>query len=263
MPINPIHEGLLHSGKVLVIAGSENNATEHRLKISKAAVWDLGGGNIGQGKITRTPDLTWDVFCNGWAFFPDGRCLVIGGTSQYAPFTGEPRTTVFDPLTGKFCEMQNMAHGRWYATGIVLPDGRIMAFSGRNENGVVNNQVEFYTVGSGWSTPLTAPFSPNLYPWLHVLPDGRVFNSGGSPNSNMFNPATRDLDIKFCKNIYRLRQNLRKLRSAAASASELCCTRNDSRRWGTECHSDYRNHRLLQTYSRMGEDGSYAVRSPR
>ena len=69
MPINPIHVGLLHSGKVLVIAGSENNATEHRLKISKAAVWDLGGGNIGQGKITRTPDLTWDVFCNGWAFF--------------------------------------------------------------------------------------------------------------------------------------------------------------------------------------------------
>ena len=199
MPINPIHEGLLHSGKVLVIAGSENNATEHRLKISKAAVWDLGGGNIGQGKITRTPDLTWDVFCNGWAFFPDGRCLVIGGTSQYAPFTGEPRTTVFDPLTGKFCEMQNMAHGRWYATGIVLPDGRIMAFSGRNENGVVNNQVEFYTVGSGWSTPLTAPFSPNLYPWLHVLPDGRVFNSGGSPNSNMFNPATRTWTLNFAR----------------------------------------------------------------
>jgi hypothetical protein len=81
MPINPIHVGLLHTGKVLVVAGSENNPTEHKLQLSKAAVWDLGGGNITQGTITRTEDLTWDVFCNGWAFFRDGRCLIIGGTS--------------------------------------------------------------------------------------------------------------------------------------------------------------------------------------
>jgi hypothetical protein len=199
MPINPIHVGLMHTGKVLVVAGSENNPTEHKAKISKAAVWDLGGANITQGTITRTPDLTWDVFCNGWAFFPDGRCLVIGGTSQYDPFYGEPRTTVFDPLTEKFSQMQYMAHGRWYATGIVLPDGRIMAFSGYNETGVVNNTVEFYTVGSGWSSPFTAPFSPNLYPWLHVLPDGRVFNSGGSPYSNMFNPSSQTWTVNFAK----------------------------------------------------------------
>src|SRR6266403_1117156 len=189
MPINPIHVGLLHTGKVLVVAGSENDPTEHKQKLSKAAVWDLGGGNITQGKITRTRDLTWDVFCNGWAFFPDGRAMVIGGTAQYDPFYGDPRTTVFDPVTEKFSQMQYMAHGRWYATGIVLADGRIMAFSGLNETGVVDNQVEFYTVGSGWSSPLTATFNPVLYPWMHVLPDGRVFDSGFSPYSNMFNPS--------------------------------------------------------------------------
>jgi hypothetical protein len=199
MPINPIHMGLLHTGKVLIVAGSENNPTEHKLQLSKAAVWDLGGGNITQGTITRTEDLTWDVFCNGWAFFRDGRCLIIGGTSQYDPFYGEPRTTVFDPLIEKFSQMQYMANGRWYATGIVLPDARIMTFSGYNETGVVNNTVEFYTVGSGWSSPFTAPFSPNLYPWLHVLPDGRVFNSGGSPYSNMFNPSTETWTVNFAK----------------------------------------------------------------
>jgi hypothetical protein len=199
MPINPIHMGLLHTGKVLIVAGSENDPTKHKQKISKAAVWALGGGNITQGTITRTRDLTWDVFCNGWAFFPDGRCLVIGGTSQYDPFYGDPRTTVFDPLTETFSTMQYMAHGRWYATGIVLPDGRIMAFSGYNETGVIDNQVEFYTVGSGWSSPFTAPFSPNLYPWLHVLTDGRVFNSGGSAYSNMFNPSTQTWTVNFRK----------------------------------------------------------------
>src|SRR6266446_7364131 len=46
MPINPIHMGLLHTGKVLVVAGSENDPTELTQKISKAAVWNLGAGNI-------------------------------------------------------------------------------------------------------------------------------------------------------------------------------------------------------------------------
>jgi hypothetical protein len=199
MPINPIHLGLLHTGKVLIVAGSENNPTEHKLQLSKAAVWDLGGGNINLGTITRTEDLTWDVFCNGWAFFRDGRCLIIGGTSQYDPFYGESKTTVFDPLVEKFSQMQYMAHGRWYATGIVLPDARIMTFSGYTETGAVNNQVEFYTVGSGWSSPLTAPYSPNLYPWLHVLPDGCVFNSGASTNSNMFKPSTQTWMVNIAK----------------------------------------------------------------
>jgi hypothetical protein len=199
MPINPIHMGLLHTGKVLIVAGSENNPTEHKLQLSKAAVWDLGGGNISLGTITRTEDLTWDVFCNGWAFFRDGRCLIIGGTSQYDPFYGEPRTTVFDPLVEKFSQMQYMAHGRWYATGIVLPDSRIMTFSGYTETGAVNNQVEFYTVGSGWSNPVAAPFSPTLYPWLHVLPDGCVFHSGSSAYSNMFLPSTQTWMMNIAK----------------------------------------------------------------
>ena len=82
MPINPIHVVLMHTGQVLIVAGSEDDPSLHKVKSSKAAVWDLGGGNIANGKITRTKDLTWDVFCNGWAFFPDGRCFVIGGTQQ-------------------------------------------------------------------------------------------------------------------------------------------------------------------------------------
>jgi hypothetical protein len=191
MPVNPIHVGLMHTGQVLIVAGSENNPVNHN-KTSKAAVWDLGGG-----KITRTRDLNWAVFCNGWAFFPDGRCFVIGGTANYDPFKGEARTTVFDPLAHQFdpaahqfCEMQNMAHGRWYATGIVLADGRIMTFSGLDEKGATNNTVEFYTVGSGFSSAfLEHNYTAKLYPWLHLLPNGKVVNSGGSPQTWMYDPA--------------------------------------------------------------------------
>src|SRR5262245_30125713 len=87
MPINPIHVGLLRTGKVLVVAGSENEPEKHNVS-SKAAVWDLQTGTF------TIKDLTWDVFCNGMAFLPDGRALILGGTEQYDSFTGEPRATV-------------------------------------------------------------------------------------------------------------------------------------------------------------------------
>ena len=50
-----------------------------------------------------------------------------------------------------------MAHGRWYPTVTTLGDGRVMTFSGSDDvTGATNSTVEFYTVGSGWSTPYTA-----------------------------------------------------------------------------------------------------------
>jgi len=84
-----------------------------------------------------------------------------------------------------------MAHGRWYATAITLSDGRVLAFSGRDEFGKTNSSVEMYKVAVGWSAPSQAPFTPPLYPWLHVLPDGTVFYSGCTPQSYIFNPSTQ------------------------------------------------------------------------
>ena len=43
MPINPVHAGLLRTGKVLVIAGSGNDPGE---TVYKAAVWDPAAGTI-------------------------------------------------------------------------------------------------------------------------------------------------------------------------------------------------------------------------
>src|SRR5262249_3744999 len=84
----------------------------------------------------------------------------------------------------------SMLHGRWYATAITLSDGNILAFSGLDEFGNTNSTTEIYKVASGWSSPpIQAPFTPELYPWLHLLPDGRVFCSGGSQNTYFFNPS--------------------------------------------------------------------------
>jgi hypothetical protein len=67
-----------------------------------------------------------------------------------------------------------MAHGRWYATATTLGDGRVLAFSGLDENGNTNSTIEMYTVASGWSGPYQAPFTPPIYPRLHLLPNGKV-----------------------------------------------------------------------------------------
>ena len=198
MPINPIRVALLHTGKVLVVAGSENDPNKHLQKSSVAAVWNPGTGTI------AVQNMLWDVFCNGGTFLADGRSIVVGGTVQYDPFYGDARITVFDPLTEKFNQLQSMAHGRWYATAITLSDGRILAFSGLDETGKTNATVEMYTVASGWSPPYAAPFVPPLYPWLHLLPNGNVFYSGSSSTSNIFNPTNHTWTLNVARTFFGL-----------------------------------------------------------
>jgi hypothetical protein len=90
-----------------------------------------------------------------------------------------------------------MADGRWYATATTLGDGRVMTFSGLSLSGGTNKTVEIYDLrnaGAGWTTPVTAPFSPSLYPHLFLLPNGKVFYTGqGSPGRSasawIFDPA--------------------------------------------------------------------------
>ena len=99
-------------------------------------------------------------------------------------------SSIFDPATNTFTNAQNMAHGRWYPTLLTLGDGRIMTFSGLTETGGTNDAVEIYTVGSGWSTQYLASWTPPLYPRLHLLPNGKVFYSGSSTSSALFDPST-------------------------------------------------------------------------
>jgi len=181
MPINPVHVSLLYTGKVLVVSGSGNVAGNSNYQ---AAVWDPQAGTI------TTQPVAWDMFCNGMVVLPDGRVFVSGGTLQYDPFHGHLKSSVFDPSTSTFTDVQNMAHGRWYPTVTTLGDGRVMTFSGLDENGATNKAVEIYTVGSGWSSQYIAPWTPPLYPRMTLLPNGKVFYSGATASSSLFDPAT-------------------------------------------------------------------------
>jgi len=206
MPINPIHVALLGNGKVLVVPGSGNCPPSQSgcpsgppygpSNNSGALLWDPTSGAITQFSVS------WDMFCNAMALLKDGRALIDGGTIQYDPFYGQPQAAVFDPATNTFTNVQNMAHGRWYPTVVTLGDGRVMTFSGLNETGGTNTAVEFYTVGSGWSTQYIAPWTPDLYPRLHLLPNGKVFYSGAQTTSKLFDPSTTTWNTNVATTIY-------------------------------------------------------------
>lgn len=195
MPINPVHAALLANGKVLVVAGSGNcppsqsgcpsGAPYGPSNNSGALLWDPVSGNITQFT------LSWDMFCNAMVALQDGRVLIDSGTIQYDPFYGQPKVAVFDLASNTFTDVQSMAHGRWYPTLVTLGDGRVMTFSGLTDTGGTNTAVEFYTIGSGWSTQYFASWTPDLYPRLHLLTDGKVFYSGSGTTSKLFDPSTQ------------------------------------------------------------------------
>ena len=116
------------------------------------------------------------------SFLPDGRALITGGSKPYPTndFKGLKNTTLFDPETSRFHQVEDMADGRWYPTNVALPDGRTATFSGYGEDGNPNNTFEIYTVGSGWSPeyPNGGPRSLANYPRAHLTPQGDLFFSG-------------------------------------------------------------------------------------
>ena len=199
MPINPISANLLPNGKVLIVAGSENDANNNSegAESYRAAVWDPSGSDESSISVQN---LTYDVFCSGTAALFDGRSLIVGGTAEASVYNseGESRASIFNPVTGQYVQSQNMVDGRWYATATALADGRIMAMSGLTETGGTSQTIEIYDLqraGAGWNPPTSVPFTPPLYPRLELLPGGRVFYTGhGTRTSNayawIFDPAT-------------------------------------------------------------------------
>lgn len=195
-PLNPVHAALLNNGKILVVAGSGNcPAIEKGCPPAPpypypAFVYDPVGRTFTQ--LPQSSVVTWDMFCNGAAALPGGQILFAGGTAQYDPFHGAPNAAIFDPVAGAFTNVAiNMANGRWYPTLTSLANGQIAAFSGLDSTGVKTAFVEIYNPAtSGWSPPIKGTYNPSLYPRMHVLPSGKVFNSGPTTTSRFVNPSS-------------------------------------------------------------------------
>ncbi|MFJ5834040.1 galactose oxidase-like domain-containing protein [Streptomyces sp. NPDC093089] len=81
--VNAIHAALLHTGKVLLIAGSGNSQKNFDAGTFESVLWDPAQNTF---KKIPTPE---DFFCSGHSQLPDGRLLVAGGTARYEILDGE------------------------------------------------------------------------------------------------------------------------------------------------------------------------------
>ncbi|MGY1500534.1 radical copper oxidase GlxA [Streptomyces sp. QTS52] len=80
---NTIHAALLHTGKVLLVAGSGNNADNFDAKKFDTRIWDPVKGTI---KKIPTPA---DLFCTGHTQLANGNLLIAGGTKRYEKLKGD------------------------------------------------------------------------------------------------------------------------------------------------------------------------------
>ncbi|KAL6870894.1 hypothetical protein ACP4OV_014742 [Aristida adscensionis] len=122
--------------------------------------------------------LATNPWCSSGALLPNGTLLQTGGFAD-----GDRVARLFTPAAGWTELPSALAARRWYATDMILPDGRVLILGGRRQF-----SFEFFprdAAAGAAAPPLTFfPFldettepdaEDNLYPFLHLLPDGTVF----------------------------------------------------------------------------------------
>jgi hypothetical protein len=180
--VRGIHVTLLHTGKVLLAAGSGNFDVDFHAGSFTAELWDPTDNSL----VEVPPP--WDMFCAGHVVEPDGNVLVMGGTTRYPDqggFEGSNKTYRFDVATSTWQAKASMRKGRWYPTAILDPTGKkVLVYSGRDEAGVDGNRInEVYDrLADTWS--LLPPKGFPLYPGILWTSKDQIFFSGAATASN-------------------------------------------------------------------------------
>jgi hypothetical protein len=195
LPIIPIHTSLLPNGKLLIF-DSETDST------ANPRVWDPVTNTI-----SAVPYGGLNLFCSSHTPLPDGRILVAGG--HIDAYVGTKTTTIFNPATNTWTDVQPMSYARWYPTVTKLGDGRMLVVSGATNcpecrdptvthNGIADLPEIFNPASNSWSVLSGASLKLPLYPHLYVLPDGRVFAATTAEDpiaSRVLNVATQTWSV--------------------------------------------------------------------
>jgi hypothetical protein len=176
--IVPLHMSLLPTGKIFAWGKTDVADT-----MGMPRVWDPSQGPPSTAQMIDVNEM---LFCAGHTLMPDGSLMIAGG--HHMDDAGIKVTYFYGP-NGSWTKGPDMAHGRWYPTLTVLPDGDVLTMAGRNEAGTVVRTPELWN-GSGW-TQLTGAGQLEIpyYPRNFVAPDGRIFYAGERVMSRWFNVA--------------------------------------------------------------------------
>lgn len=179
---NAPHMVVGRGGKVLLVAGSGLSSRKAAAGTFQTYLWDPATGV--QKKIPTPVDL----FCAGHVLMPDGRALIVGGTTSYSPWKGGKFAYAFNFVTESYERLPSMAKGRWYPSVVTMPDGRQVIAAGFDEAGVPTRINEIYNPRTNTMSRLPGERQFPLYPRMHLAANGRVFNAVG--NQGLWNPLT-------------------------------------------------------------------------
>ncbi|XP_015897003.3 aldehyde oxidase GLOX [Ziziphus jujuba] len=130
-----------------------------------------------QTNTVRPLMILTDTWCSSGQFLPDGTLLQTGGDLD-----GVKKIRKFTPCEANGrCDWEELTDvelvdGRWYSTNQILPDGSVITVGGRGAN-----TVEYYPPRKNGAVLLQFLAEAednqmdNLYPYLHLLPDGNLF----------------------------------------------------------------------------------------
>lgn len=136
-----------------------------------SVLYDIGTNTF------RPLTIETDTWCSSGSVLPDGTLVQTGGYND-----GDRAVRTFSPCNDDSCDWHEepnyLLTRRWYATNQILPDGRVIIVGGRRQF-----NYEFYPRGSSSSTvwlellrqTIDVEDENNLYPFLHLLPDGNLF----------------------------------------------------------------------------------------
>jgi N-acetylneuraminic acid mutarotase len=172
---------------VMVVGGLSGQ----REPLASSEFWDEGTGVWVFGpEMNRPHDLM------ATAVLPDGRFMMIGGTSKdenglLISLTAE--TEAYDPATETWTELAPMAERRANHTATTLLDGRVLVVGGGKTDGPYLKVAEIYDPATGaWA--LAAPLTKGrAFHTATLLNDGRVLVIGGKGKikiAEVYDPAT-------------------------------------------------------------------------
>ena len=184
-PLVPVHMMLMRTGRVLMFDGFADAPNSNR-------EWDPATNTFVSVPYAR------NLFCSLHVALADGRLAIFGG--HVNAYQGLADLSIYDPGTRAWHRGPDMARGRWYPTATMLADGRVLVVSGDNITlqrpgqpvpltNASNTLPEIYNPSTdAWTSMPSASRWMPLYPFMFLLPNGKVFDAG--PDL-----TTRTLDV--------------------------------------------------------------------
>ena len=160
-------------------------------------------GSYGDGLVTHVFDPAtngvttkaapgYNVFCMGHTHLADGRIFTAGG--HIDDYEGYIHASIYNSNTNSWTSAPDMNAGRWYPTSTTLANGDVLVVSGTihgpASSQVFNEVPQVYQAGSNsWRTLSSATLHLQLYPFMFLAPNGKVFLAGWNPDTKYLNTS--------------------------------------------------------------------------